>query len=1334
MVFLLMTTALGERLFIGLIEKQLERRFGPGVKVGRFETNLLSRIQVGDVNILYPDGAGFLRLGYGGLDYRIWDLVRRDFTLRGISVDTLTIAIRRDSIGQFVFPSSSSGKRPEPDRNSTPLKVNIRKFQLRNAMIEYDDRSLPLEGTVYNFSILCEQEEEDRYHLQVSSDSSRIGYRNRLLPVGHLDAEGDLSPGRGEVRALTVDLPQLALSGQGAIETGQKPSALRGMFSLQGSMDGVSDIFQDALPPTLSPIRGRLEGTLELGGSSDAPRFHGDLHLKNLMLGNLPIPRGHVDVLWQDSLLTLKHLEMDLKDGRVLGDGFVRMDSLLNHRLSLSLEDIVFSEAWNVFSHDSTYTHGLIDGEWISSGPIRILEDIRISSHLRVRRARYHTRRLPDLDVRFSAEMGRTDFFLGQSKNWIEGQMRLLGNQWDGSFRVDISSVEPLAGLLNVSELEGALQGEGKIGGSLSDPQIVFSIRGEALRYQHFPVDSLAASLRYKNGRFLIENGWMEGRLASADTLRPLFHYRGFRGGFAYRTRIAGPLQNPDGEIRAHFFSPDIGGFRFEDGTLQISISDGRVLLDTMGLRTESLIVRVSGEYLIPTTEGRCEISFFPNPQASLHTVKSNARIDSVQVTVIPDVGFVRASFRKELKEGWHLEARGKGFQMENITKLHRDLSEWRGTLGFDLSIAENRGNPSGLLCFEGESFGVGQAVLDSVRGRIELLEHRLTAAPVELYLKGRRSWVEAEFGLIRTQTGGYALTQESEIEGRAEGTDIDLRFLTSLLGLNVEISGISDYRLVWKGRWGRPRIRGHLRVVNGEVRLRPDAIPIQLSEASFALADSVLRIGPVAGRIRDVPFLIEGKVISQGLQTFQAKGRLTVSDTEVIAFGGTWTADSLDLNLGIEDLKLSLCQGIVPNLRQLDGQLNTQINITGATRAPNLFGHLDARNVTLHPQTLYSPLTNGIINIKFDNEQVFLDTLLFRLNGGSIFTRGSTRMTKGNVASLEAKVDVDRVRLNHPKEFNLTVQSIQAGLKMEGEIILLEGDVILGESHLLKDVRPKSLLPFFRKVERPISTPPALLRKTRLDVRIRESDKLWIDNNVAHLRLHTELGLIGILAQPNITGRITVEEGYVLYLDRKFRVEKGVLDFADPHRINPIVEFKSNADIKSYQTLSKQPYTVSLSIQGPLDQAVMDLTSNPPLDRSDILSLLTVGATKDQMIGRDETGKTSLADVLQDRASQLSSRQVSGFTSRRVGNLLGLEEMSIEGNLFNFGKSWGPQLLASKKITDRMEMSYTTRVGHANEQSIRLDYRLSKILSLEGTTDQQGRSGIDLKLRWRFR
>jgi len=50
------------------------------------------------------------------------------------------------------------------------------------------------------------------------------------------------------------------------------------------------------------------------------------------------------------------------------------------------------------------------------------------------------------------------------------------------------------------------------------------------------------------------------------------------------------------------------------------------------------------------------------------------------------------------------------------------------------------------------------------------------------------------------------------------------------------------------------------------------------------------------------------------------------------------------------------------------------------------------------------------------------------------------------------------------------------------------------------------------------------------------------------------------------------------------------------------------------------------------------------------------------------------------------------------------------------------------------VEITYITSVGHMNEQRIRLDYILSKYFSLEGQTDQRGRSGLDLKYRLKFK
>jgi autotransporter translocation and assembly factor TamB len=161
----------------------------------------------------------------------------------------------------------------------------------------------------------------------------------------------------------------------------------------------------------------------------------------------------------------------------------------------------------------------------------------------------------------------------------------------------------------------------------------------------------------------------------------------------------------------------------------------------------------------------------------------------------------------------------------------------------------------------------------------------------------------------------------------------------------------------------------------------------------------------------------------------------------------------------------------------------------------------------------------------------------------------------------------------------------------------------------------------------------------------------------------------------------------------------------------------------------------VWLKIKGPLDEAIVELTSDPPLERSDIIALLTVGATQDQIMGRYENGKAmTLSSILRERASELSGQQISGYVTKKMGGLLGLDEMTIEGNLFRFGKTWGPQLLASKKLNNRMEISYTATAGDANEQNIRLDYKLSDHLSLEGETDQKGQSWLDLKYQLKFK
>ncbi|MFZ0389449.1 MAG: translocation/assembly module TamB domain-containing protein, partial [Calditrichia bacterium] len=73
--------------------------------------------------------------------------------------------------------------------------------------------------------------------------------------------------------------------------------------------------------------------------------------------------------------------------------------------------------------------------------------------------------------------------------------------------------------------------------------------------------------------------------------------------------------------------------------------------------------------------------------------------------------------------------------------------------------------------------------------------------------------------------------------------------------------------------------------------------------------------------------------------------------------------------------------------------------------------------------------------------------------------------------------------------------------------------------------------------------------------------------------------------------------------------------------------------------------------------------------------------------------------------------------------------------NLFNFGaEEGGPELVASKRVSDRLRVTYTTNVGQLNDNGIRLNYELTDHISLQGKTDQYGNSGLDLKYRIKFK
>ena len=219
----------------------------------------------------------------------------------------------------------------------------------------------------------------------------------------------------------------------------------------------------------------------------------------------------------------------------------------------------------------------------------------------------------------------------------------------------------------------------------------------------------------------------------------------------------------------------------------------------------------------------------------------------------------------------------------------------------------------------------------------------------------------------------------------------------------------------------------------------------------------------------------------------------------------------------------------------------------------------------------------------------------------------------------------------------------------------------------------------------------------------------------------------MGQPSNPIPSGQVSIPEGDIFYLDREFQVKEGTFLFSDPNKINPEIHLKAETDVTSYQGMNSTMYTITFSAQGLLSELETNLSSVPQLDNSDIVALLTLGTTRTEMAQGGSSGEGGTGAVLEERVEQLASQRISGAVSKKASKALGLDEVSVKGNLFNFGDSWGPQLVVSKRINPRTKITYSTNVGHINDQSIRLAYELTKRWSLGGETDERGNSSLSI-------
>ena len=211
------------------------------------------------------------------------------------------------------------------------------------------------------------------------------------------------------------------------------------------------------------------------------------------------------------------------------------------------------------------------------------------------------------------------------------------------------------------------------------------------------------------------------------------------------------------------------------------------------------------------------------------------------------------------------------------------------------------------------------------------------------------------------------------------------------------------------------------------------------------------------------------------------------------------------------------------------------------------------------------------------------------------------------------------------------------------------------------------------------------------------------------------------------LTGKINTVRGFYEFEGRRFTIDRdGTLDFHGEREINPDV------DVSGERLIPNTGVTAKVHITGTVRAPKLELTSDPPLDEADILSLVVFNRSVNDL-GTGE--RASLAETAGGIAS--------GFLASSLGNSIG---KALDVDLFEIttsdpetGDTAGGVTLG-KQVTDKAFVRFRQQFGQRSFTEFMLEYQLAKFLRLETsvspeTTDVANRltqrrverAGVDL-------
>ncbi|MGD2085084.1 MAG: outer membrane protein assembly factor BamA [Candidatus Aminicenantes bacterium] len=566
---------------------------------------------------------------------------------------------------------------------------------------------------------------------------------------------------------------------------------------------------------------------------------------------------------------------------------------------------------------------------------------------------------------------------------------------------------------------------------------------------------------------------------------------------------------------------------------------------------------------------------------------------------------------------------------------------------------------------------------------------------------------------LLNPFVAPYRLSGSIALQTRVSGSVTEPVLSSQLILKELSIEGEAPQSGIGAEKGPGSRLEGRIKI-SGNVRDFRELT----AEADFSSLRLNIPGFPAINSAKPVKFCLEnGRFL---VDQFSLTDESNWSQLDISGAANLMEQQSLDFSItGQVDAKLV---GSFLEEMQLAGKNILDLRVSGEIQKPEISGSLDLQNIELRyiDPNLYINQLSG--KLRLTRDRVLLETLKGNLNGGPMTIDGEISYDNSGIREMELKLTAKDSHFEYPPGL-FTEVSGRLTLDFAGKDYLLKGMVDINEGVYKEPFNVMSELFTYIRGAPTVPVPEeedSLWERLNLDIGLRTSSPLLINNNISRSQLSADLSLQGSYNYPALSGRLTLTEGGEIYLGgNRYSVESGIINFVNPYRIEPDMNIRARTKVQDYDIL--------LEIKGTPETIKAFFTSTPVLSEPNIISLLVTGRTLESVSGSmlDTTGSQALSYI-----GSTFSGKIQQFTKQK----LGLDQVRIDGSLIASKDNPGARLTVGQRLTSNLELTLSQDLKQAQNRSWILDYTPIPNVTIQGVKQDNEQYSAALMHDIRFR